>query len=99
GYYDEDPDAVSDQAGLMAAITALSESGVTVVASAGNGGSDVEFWPAAAAAAPDGAPVVSVGAANPGHPTVSHFSNTGSWVRTYRPGVGVVSTMPTTFNG
>src|SRR5690606_2026553 len=28
----------------------------------------------------------------------SHFSNTGSWVRAYRPGTAIVSTMPTTFD-
>jgi len=29
---------------------------------------------------------------------VSLYSNTGSWVKTYRPGTAVVSTMPVTFN-
>jgi serine protease len=99
GYYHESPDSVSDSVGLQGMLRALSASGVTIVASAGNGGSDVEFWPAATKADHTGAPIVSVGSRNSGRPTVSHFSNTGPWVRTYQPGVGVVSTMPTTFNG
>ena len=102
GYYHESPDRVSNVAGLNAAINALSETGVTIVASAGNGGSDVEFWPAALgtkAPTATGAPLVSVGSANPGSQSVSHFSNTGTWVRTYREGATVVSTMPTTFDG
>ena len=101
GFYHEAPDTVSDTAGLNAAIGALSEAGVTIVASAGNGGSDVEFWPAAlctTAPRENCAPLVSVGASNPGSQTVSHFSNTGQWVRTYRPGTAIVSTMPTTFD-
>ena len=97
GYYHETPDSLSDEAGLTAALTALAAAGVTIVASAGNGGSDVEFWPAAATS-PAGAPIVSVGSVNPGRATVSHFSNTGAWVRAYRPGAGIVSTMPTTFD-
>ena len=39
-------------------------------------------------------PVVSVGALNPNQNTVALFSNTGPSVRTYAPGVSVVSTMP-----
>jgi subtilisin family serine protease len=39
-------------------------------------------------------PVVSVGALNPNQTTVALFSNTGPSVRTYAPGVSVVSTMP-----
>jgi serine protease len=63
------------------------------------------FWPAALAADPAAdvllgrVPVVSVGARNPNDGTVAAFSNTGPWVRTYRCGVSVVSTMPTTFDG
>jgi hypothetical protein len=74
-----------------------------VVASAGNGASDVPFWPAAAGSrgvvGQGGAPLVSVGSTNAGRRKVSHFSNTGGWVRTYRPGAGVVSTMPVTLDG
>ncbi len=48
---------------------------------------------------------MSVGATNPGdpatiaHATVAAFSNSGSWVKAYRCGVDVVSTMPTGLNG
>jgi serine protease len=39
-----------------------------------------------------------VGSKNPDRMVVSLYSNTGSWVSTYRPGTAVVSTMPETFN-
>ena len=56
----------------------LSEQGVTIVAAVGNDASDVEFFPAAFAThLTGGAPMVSVGALNPDHRTVSVYSNTG----------------------
>ena len=45
------------------------------------------------------APIVSVGSCDPGSHVVSHFSNTGDWVRVYCPGAGIVSTLPVTFDG
>ena len=69
------------------------------MAGAGNGSTDVEFWPAALAAkATAVVPVCSVGALNPEAVSVSAYSNTGSWVTSYRSGTAIVSTMPTTFN-
>ena len=44
-------------------------------------------------------PLVSVGALNPGGDTVALFSNDGPWVRFWRPGASLVSTLPTTFDG
>ena len=107
GYYHETPGAVDDEAGLFAALRQLQRDGVCVVAAAGNGATTLEFWPAALATRPlsddgqraAGAPLVSVGASNPADGTVAPFSNTGRWVLTYRPGVAVVSTMPTGLNG
>ena len=106
GYYHETPGTVDDEAGLFGAIRALQADGVCVVAAAGNGATTLPFWPAALAAGPHGAtstqgrvPVLSVGARNPNDGTVAAFSNTGRWVHTYRCGVAVVSTMPTTFDG
>jgi subtilisin family serine protease len=42
-------------------------------------------------------PLVAVGATNPDG-SIALFSNDGPWVRAYRPGAGLVSTMPTTFD-
>ncbi|MGN0063945.1 MAG: S8 family serine peptidase, partial [Nocardioides sp.] len=82
-------------------LRALADDGVAVVAAAGNGASTVEFHPAALAAVPSwtGVPLVSVGASLPGGALVASYSNTGPWVRAYRCGSNVVSTMPVTFNG
>jgi subtilisin family serine protease len=105
GFYHETPGAVEDEAGLFKAIRALQKEGVCIVAAAGNGATTLPFWPAALAAGdtPDSGhgrvPVVSVGARNPNDGTIAAFSNTGEWVRTYRCGVAVVSTMPVTFEG
>ena len=72
-----------------AAIAALTDD-VVVVASAGNNGSSEPFWPAALKSAS----VVSVGALDTtqGAPQVAGFSNYGTWVDVYAPGVQVYST-------
>jgi len=113
GYYHETPGSVDDEAGLFAALRALQREGVCIVAAAGNGATTLRFWPAALSPLPvtddtgapvTAAPLVSVGATNPADPaaidraTVAAFSNTGPWVRAYRCGVAVVSTMPTTLD-
>jgi serine protease len=105
GYYHETPGSVEDEAGLFGAIRALQADGVCVVAAAGNGATTLPFWPSALAADHTAdvdkgrVPVLSVGARNPNDGTVAAFSNSGRWVHTYRCGVAVVSTMPTTFDG
>ena len=48
----------------------------------------------AAKADPHMPPIVSVGALNPNLDTDALFSNAGTWVRTYTPGMAVMSTMP-----
>jgi hypothetical protein len=70
-----------------AAIAALPDS-VVVVAAAGNNGSSEPFWPAAEKT------VVAVGALDTtqGAPRVAGFSNYGTWVDVYAPGVDVYST-------
>ena len=70
-----------------AAIAALPDS-VVVVAAAGNNGSSEPFWPAAEKT------VVAVGALDTtqGAPQVAGFSNYGTWVDVYAPGVDVYST-------
>lgn len=79
--------------------------GVMVVAAAGNQATGVPLYPAGwAVHAGSGPPrdrmppLVAVGALNPDGQTVAMFSNAGPWVTTHRPGVNVVSTMPTTFD-
>jgi subtilisin family serine protease len=100
GYYHETPGAFDDEPAFCGVLRALANTGVAVVAAAGNGGTNHEFYPAAFAVAGGfDLPLMSVGAHNPDGSTVSAFSNTGHWVRAYRCGTAVVSTMPTTFNG
>ena len=99
GYRHETPGAFDDEEALFRVLRGLAELGVTIVAAVGNDASDVEYYPAAYAShVTTGAPMVSVGALNPDHRTVSVYSNTGTWVRTYAAATSVVSTMPTTFN-
>jgi subtilase family protein len=65
---------------------------VTVVAAAGNHGSDRLFWPAAFST--EFKSVIAVGALDTtsGPPTRAGFSNYGPWVDIYAPGVKVLST-------
>jgi subtilisin family serine protease len=100
GYYHETPGAFDDEPAFSAVLRALASTGVAVVAAAGNGGTNHEFYPAAFAVAGGyDVPIVSVGSYNADGRTVSVYSNTGHWVRRYRRGTAVVSTMPPSFNG
>lgn len=93
----------------------LRRAGVLVVVSSGNDGSTRKCFPAAWAPpvrrAADGAspaeqrdlrpgytPLLAVAASNPDG-TLAAFSNDGPWVVAVRPGVRVLSSMPTTFDG
>lgn len=106
GYYHEQPsDALFDPL-MLAPLRALGRLGVTVVASAGNDATSRPLYPAAFAPYPGGVieeptpaevPLVAVGATNPDG-SIALFSNDGPWVRAYRPGAGLVSTMPTSFD-
>jgi subtilisin family serine protease len=100
GYYHETPqDAVLVDPKVQESLRILAESGTAVVCSAGNDATARPLYPAAFAPwsrqeVPDGVPVLAVGALNPSHDSVALFSNTGTWVSTYAPGAGLLSTMP-----
>jgi hypothetical protein len=94
---DSDPSALT--AGNFAtALRDLGKVGILVVAGAGNDATARPFVPAAFAgdvtAGSGGLPLVSVGSLNPDQRKVSLFSNSGSWVTTYRHGAAIVSTLP-----
>jgi hypothetical protein len=76
---------------LSAAVLRAQQSGIVVVASAGN---DSTCRPSYPAAIPG---VVSVGAIGPDGP--AWFSNYGDWVRACAPGMDVVSSFFASFNG
>jgi subtilisin family serine protease len=93
----------------------LRRAGVLVVVSAGNDGSTRKSFPAGWAPPvrrttdgvvprdphdlnPDYTPLLGVAASNPDG-TLADFSNDGPWIAAVRPGVQVLSTMPTTFDG
>ncbi|WP_419704269.1 S8 family peptidase [Promicromonospora sp. NFX87] len=93
----------------------LRRAGVLVVASAGNDGSTRKAFPAGWAPpvrrtssgvipgdahdlSPDYTPLIGVAASNPDG-TLADFSNDGPWIAAVRPGVNVLSAMPTTFDG
>jgi subtilisin family serine protease len=93
----------------------LRRAGVLVVVSAGNDGSARRTFPAGWAPSvrrtsngvlpgtqhdlcPDYTPLLGVAASNPDG-TLADFSNDGPWIAAVRPGVQVLSTMPTTFDG
>lgn len=93
----------------------LRRAGVLVVVSAGNDGSSRKTFPAAWAPSvrrtggavipgdvhdlcSDYTPLLGVAASNPDG-TLADFSNDGPWIAAVRPGVNVLSAMPTTFDG
>lgn len=107
GYYHEDPaDATFDPL-LLAPLRALARLGVLVVVSAGNDATSRPIFPASFAPHPGGlvtstptteVPLVAVGALNPDG-TAALFSNDGPWVRAWRPGASIISTVPTSYDG
>lgn len=107
GYYHEEPSDATFDPLMLAPLRALGRLGVAVVVSAGNDATSRPMFPAAFSPHPGGVvpepsagelPVVAVGALNPDR-TIALFSNDGAWVRAYRPGAALVSTIPTTFDG
>lgn len=104
GCYHED---LADEESEPSALTAtnfatilrdLGKVGIIVVAGAGNDATARPFLPAAFAGDTNtgsGAlPLVSVGSLNPNQSKVSLFSNSGTWVTTYRHGAAIISTLP-----
>ncbi|GAA3579079.1 S8 family serine peptidase [Microlunatus spumicola] len=105
GYYHEQPTDADFDPVMRTSLRALARLGVAVVTSAGNDATSRPAYPAAFAPwsplpdeVPDEIPLVAVGATNPDG-TVALFSNAGAWVRTWRPGAALVSTVPTSFDG
>ena len=96
GYYHEDADDDPVDSSVEEVLRDLGRAGVLVVAGAGNDATDRPFLPAGFAAHPlsDGVPMISVGSLNPNTSTVALFSNAGRWVKTYRTGAAIVSTLP-----
>jgi hypothetical protein len=100
GYYAEDGKFRTGPVADM--LDRFADVGVTVVAGAGNDGTDAPFVPASLAAhlpKPSAAqvpPVSSVGAGNPDGTTVALFSNPLTVISAVRPGVSLVSTLPPT---
>jgi hypothetical protein len=91
----DDPKAISDIADLLRRLR--EDWRVVVVCSAGNEASDRPTFPAALPGS--GVQHLSVGALNPANHSVALFSNIGTWVDVYAPGVSVVSTVPLAFDG
>jgi hypothetical protein len=95
----QDDPGDSDLAGLRAPLRRLAESGVRIVASAGNDGAERPVYPAAFAAEPDlSGAMLSVGAlASPVER--APYSNFGPWVTQWRNGTNAISVMPLTTKG
>ena len=75
-----------------AAVTAAVAKGVTFVVAAGNNGANAcNFSPAHLSAT---AAVITVGAVDPTNDTEASFSNWGTCVRLFAPGVNIVSSFP-----
>jgi hypothetical protein len=89
GYFHE-LDNISKTAGLGEILVDLTEMGVLIAAAAGNHATARKFFPAAL----NVPGMFSVGALNPAG-TRALFSNGGGWVKYWRSGAGLVSTMPT----
>lgn len=100
GYYHESPDDPRAAAPLSGLLRSFADSGVVVVAAAGNGATTVPFYPAGLSSQlTEPLPLISVGALNPDDHTVAVFSNNGDWVTTHAPGAAVVSTVPVGLTG
>jgi subtilisin family serine protease len=100
GFYHEHDQFEIGRSPILDAVLKLTDSGVLVVAAAGNDATLRPFWPAALAARPDltNNRLASVGALNPSGSRAA-FSNGESWVTHWRSGAGLVSTMPITGQG
>lgn len=102
GYYHEELSDAEFDPLLLAPLRALASLGVLIVTSAGNDASTRPMYPAAfgpwrgglvPTTTSEELPIVAVGATNPDG-SVALFSNAGPWIRAYRPGVSLVSTLP-----
>lgn len=80
----------SDSPELAAAVHAATLAGITVVASAGNGGANLDLTPSFPASSPE--PAVLAVAATDGDSLLAPFSNFGRGVALTAPGVDILST-------
>lgn len=107
GYYHETPVDPAYTLLLRDVLHGLGELGVVVVTAAGNDATTRPFYPAALGPeqdvvdgpARDRVPVLAVGSLNPDGRTIALFNNAGPWIRQWRPGVSLVSTVPTDIRG
>jgi subtilisin family serine protease len=100
GYFSETEADQAYSSGLWAALEALLQMGVLVVAAAGNFSTRRRFYPAAFAERPAqgaAAPLISVGAYNP-NGSRALFSDDGCWVKAWATGAAIISTYPTDIN-
>lgn len=97
GFYPETADLGTVNQ-LRAAIDALTDLGVVVVAAAGNHSTTRPFVPAAMGADTSGSNgnpmLAAIGALNASGVTTAAFSNDGPWVTRWAPGNALVSTVP-----
>jgi serine protease len=107
GYYHETPVDPGYTFLMREVLASLGKLGVIVVVAAGNDATTRPFYPAALAPLQDevtgadcnAVPVISVGSLNPDGKTIALFNNAGPWIREWRPGVSLVSTVPTDLKG
>lgn len=92
------PNPLPNISELASKLDTLQSLNCVIVCSAGNEATDRPTMPAALPLA-DRERHIAVGALNPSDYTVALFSNVGSWVDVYAPGVSVMSTVPDTFDG
>lgn len=92
-FYHETPDDQATLSKVKALLEDIRDLDCVVVCSAGNEASDRKTTPASLSGN------VAVGALNPPGDSVALFSNFGPWVDVYAPGVSLVSTLPTGFEG
>lgn len=95
GYYHEDPDDYIHTGVLASILEACRRAGISIVTAAGNQSTTERLWPAGFADCttdPALAPLVSVGALNPGGDSTAWYSNAGDWVTHHRQATNVVST-------
>lgn len=95
GYYHEDPDDYIHTGVLAGILEACRRAGISIVTAAGNQSTTERLWPAGFADCSTDttmAPLVSVGALNPGGESTAWYSNAGDWVTHHRQATNVVST-------
>ena len=96
-FYHETPGQTDSISEIQDLLRQLRQKKIVVVCSAGNEATDRPTLPADLPRTDDRH--VSVGALNPAKHSVALFSNIGTWVDVYAPGVSLLSTVPVKFDG